>query len=1784
MATNLKTWTKELFNVTGSTLAGPAGALIGSLTGGLVSALLATTSDQYEAVFNRPLPDTPDNSVKALFEQRASLERSHSSSVRHRQFFKRQRSLSERSLPSERQRSVSEHRSPLERLDPIEKRHINHDLQTTFRDALREAIYDLGGERCFPQVWGERPRQVPGDLIFLATSQGDKLWQAQDPLAEQVCRFFMEMLNAVAEQRLLPLEPPLDRPAARVYPIYPEAEMPQSLTEAFFYQVILLPLHGFDTLLSALPDFEAGLRRNLIDRALIHLGGMLKTRMQAWSAYNRLALEALSGQIYHIDATQTDLLALLDGLMQPPEAEGNKSPAGGRTALAQWSTGLADLLSAMGRLEKQPDEGFEVVLARLEEQQDEAPVQLDLLLAAYGHLAEAEGAALTPGREHPEDIAPSDGRLLRFQEDGSFTVEGVPPVALDEPPAPGEPPYKGLRPFSAEDADLFFGREQITARLADRLRPAPSARKGLQAGGNFLALIGAAGCGKTSLVRAGLIPALQRGQPLADGTLPPAGSDRWPVYFITPGEHPLLAMAESLAREDHAITPETLAEVMQIDTQSLHRHLLKLRQGPRMAGEGEKHARGQKDRILIIVDQFEELFTQCAEQAERKAFVDNLLAAVEQTPPALVLVIVLRADFYARCADYENLRQAVASRQEYIGAMAALDLRRAIEEPARRGGWELEARLAKAILHDLDAVEPQWILPAVSHTLLETWKGRRGRMMTLESYAESGGAGAAHKTSGAIAKTAERVFQQFDADQQAIARYIFLQLARPTPSTGTTPPGEGTSAVCRRLRLAELAPTPEAAAATDAVLQSLADAGLITLSQGSAEIAHEALIHAWPALRTWLEEAATSQHIHRQLTTDAQEWRRLNNAPTAVYRGAQLASAQEWAEGHVDLLSLLEAEFLEFSKFVIEHEAAAQAARSDARRQREVEAARQPAKEARKAETKRIPDVERRQLVDQAARRQRLRSLIGAGMTALLVLAAILALVFAGISRQQQIRADHRAATALQSQATAQSGSTQAVAAQTTAQAQAQRRATAEAKALSQKSTAEAARDLAQHQELISVARELAAFSNSLTSQDVDLSLLLAAEAVYVSNDLGRTPVDEAQTALFHALQAANFSGVLRGHTGEVLSAVYSQDGKYALTTSKDGTALLWDLSSREAIIIRAYTGGITSAAFSPDGKRILTTGSDQDQDGVAELWELGGAQAATFAGHTGKLLGGCFNPDGTLIATAGQDKTARLWKIDGTPVAVLAGHTEAVTAVLFSRDGTRLLTLSADATARLWRTDGSSVATLSGHTGPVLGASFNTDSSRILTASADGTARIWLADGTPAGTLVGHTGEVYSAVFSSDAQRVLTASADGTARLWRADGNIMKVLTGPLAAAADGSPSSIYMATFNPEDSDLILTAGADATSRLWRADGTLITTLTGHTAAIYSARFSADGRQIVTASADGTARLWDINRLYASPLTQNELAVMWAGFSPDGKQVLAAGLDGVAHLFSLDGKEQVAFTGHTGGLVHASFSPDGQFVATASRDGNARIWRSDGTFLVELRGHTGPVRSVNFSPDSKQVVTASEDGTARLYRVSGSFVLALDGHEGEVWSASFSPDGSRIVTASQDGTTRIWGIDGQMLQTIDNNKVPVNMAAFSPDGQRVITAGQDDVARLWKTDGTPVASLEGHTDVVNWAAFSPDGKLIATASKDGSVRLWTMDGNFLAKVEGHTQGVTCASFSPDGIYLVTASRDGTARLWSIYENLNAMRVEAAQRVGRTLTQSECQRYLHTETCTPKK
>lgn len=456
-----------------------------------------------------------------------------------------------------------------------------------------------------------------------------------------------------------------------------------------------------------------------------------------------------------------------------------------------------------------------------------------------------------------------------------LSTPGPLPPPQQEAPADGAPPYQGLNYFGFADAHLFFGRERLTAELAAYLRTH-----------RFLAVVGASGSGKSSLVRAGVIPALHYGQPLADGTLPPRGSQHWPIHIMQPKAHPLRELAATLLPDQES----DLAQLRLMDELAQDARVLGLRASRLLSG-------GPAARLLLVVDQFEELFTLCKDPSERKAFVDNLLTAAVDDGVSTV-VITLRADFYAHCAAFDNLRTALANQQKYIGPMNKEELRRAIEEPAQLGGWELEKGLVELLLADVGN-EPG-ALPLLSHALLETWKRRRGRTLTLTGYAESG------RVQGAIAHTAEAVFKQLATpEQQAIAKNIFLRL---------TELGEGAEDTRRRAQLTELIPRPEVQPTIEAVLTTLADARLITTDKGEAEVAHEALIRNWPRLRTWLDEDREGLRLYRRLTEDALEWEHLHQDPAELYRGLRLEQAVTWERTTAIDLAPLEKAFLAQSK------------------------------------------------------------------------------------------------------------------------------------------------------------------------------------------------------------------------------------------------------------------------------------------------------------------------------------------------------------------------------------------------------------------------------------------------------------------------------------------------------------------------------------------------------------------------------------------------------------------------------------------------------------------------------------------------------------------------------------------------------------------------------------------------------------------------------------------------------------------------------------------------------
>jgi tetratricopeptide (TPR) repeat protein len=453
------------------------------------------------------------------------------------------------------------------------------------------------------------------------------------------------------------------------------------------------------------------------------------------------------------------------------------------------------------------------------------------------------------------------------------------------PPEPGEPPYQGMQSFEEKDADRFFGREALIAKIVARLAKT-----------RFLAIIGASGSGKSSLVRAGSIPALKRGDRLADGSMPPLGSSDWDIRIFTPGASPLQALANSMAAN-----PESVEE-----TTSLQDRLAK-DAGAFAAIAANALQRNGRKYLLLVIDQFEEVFTQCRHDDERKAFLENLLNAADPSKPQPIsIVLTLRADLYAQLAAEDRLRDLVSQNQEFIGAMSRSELTSAILRPAALGNWKVQEGLVDVMLDDLGN-EPG-ALPLLSHALLETWKRRHGRVMTLSGYVASGG------VRGAIAQTAETVFRQkLTPAQQAVARMIFVKLAEM---------GEGALDTRRRATFAELITRSTDLATIDVVLDILTDARLVTtdtVEPGDTrvvEISHEALIREWPTLRDWLNQDREGLILHRELSDDVNDWLKLNRDPGALYRGARLEQALQWAKTHADLVSLTEQEFLDTSQKV----------------------------------------------------------------------------------------------------------------------------------------------------------------------------------------------------------------------------------------------------------------------------------------------------------------------------------------------------------------------------------------------------------------------------------------------------------------------------------------------------------------------------------------------------------------------------------------------------------------------------------------------------------------------------------------------------------------------------------------------------------------------------------------------------------------------------------------------------------------------------------------------------
>jgi WD40 repeat protein/DNA-binding SARP family transcriptional activator len=1158
-----------------------------------------------------------------------------------------------------------------------------------------------------------------------------------------------------------------------------------------------------------------------------------------------------------------------------------------------------------------------------------------------------------------------------------------------EDPAPGLPPFKGLQYFEEADSELFFGRELLTAKLINRLRET-----------QFLSvIIGASGSGKSSLVRAGVIPALRKGQALLDGTKPPDGSQNWHVHILTPTARPVNALAVELTRNFESVTAAaTLIDDMMQDPRSLG--LFLSRQYP-------------QQHILLVLDQFEELFTLCRDEFEREAFIDNLITTIRQNEGQVTVIITLRADFYAYLAQYPELRDVVAKQQEYIGPMTVEELRRAIEEPARRSHWEFEPGLVDLILRDIG--DEPGALPLLSHALLETWKRRAGHTLTLKGYADAGG------VRGAIAHTAETLYQSLSADEQVIVRDIFLRL---------TELGEGTEDTRRRAAFEELTSHTDSPEEVLAVLNALADARLVTLSEDSAEVAHEALIREWPTLREWLNQDREGLRLHRHLTEAAYEWELLGRDPGALYRGAHLAQAREWFNLHPRALNARERTFLDAS---LEHEEHEQKEHK-AQQQRELEAAQ------RLAETERL-----------SAQRMRVRNRAISIIGMITLLLALLTGVF-GFSAQRQ-------------------------------------RSVAQANYIhadSMRLALEAEKILAQPEGNVETAALLSirALKRGYISQ-ADATLLRSVPNLYAAriykkhtdnvNSVAFSPDgkyiltgSKDHTAILWDTMTGEALRSYNGHTDEIRSVAFSSDGHYILTGSGDRTAKLWETSNGAEIVSFEMSNPVIHVSFSSNGKDILVC----DINGKAKIWNISTSKMVPYdlANQDGwAILDVALSPDGRYILTASFNRTAVLWDIaTGTRVHTFV-QDGPIYSVAFSADGKYVLTGSGDFTAKLWDVgSGQEIRTFI--TGAnVLRVAFSPNEQYVLTGGDANSATLWDLDtGTKVRSFTGHAEMIEAVAFSPSGQHILTGSDDDTARLWN-------ISLSPQAAAESGvqifrDTATVGSATFSPDDRS-ILAKNRNFESKIWDiSSGQVVQTFKGHSDRILRTVFSPDGRHMLSGGYDGTIRMWDVAKgeevyKWISPVP----AVSDVTFSPNGKYILTGGeafedQEGgqfrvSAVLWNLSSTTPIRlFTleNSIGGIWSVAFSPDGKYVATAgsARNNAAILWNADtATEIRSFGGHTGGVNQLTFSPDGKYILTGSDDGTAKLWDVAtGQEIHTFSGHTNNVLSVAFSPDGKYVLTGSRDRTAKLWETatgDEKRTFIMDGQ---VSSVAFSHDGNWIL------------------------------------------------------------------------------------------------------------------------------------
>jgi WD40 repeat protein len=1154
----------------------------------------------------------------------------------------------------------------------------------------------------------------------------------------------------------------------------------------------------------------------------------------------------------------------------------------------------------------------------------------------------------------------------------------TPGYELDLPPAPvlskENNPYRALESFDQVHQDLFFGRDSEIERLLAKLdEPNP-----------MVVVVGASGTGKSSLVKAGLLPRLT-GNP-AFSVLP----------VMRPGIHPL----EALARACMELVPTSELQVLNQQFTENEQSLAQLIE--------KWQATHPKAKLLLVIDQAEELITQASTQTDATQFQRLIKLAMAEHWQYFRVVATLRLDFEAQFQE-SDLREAWMDSRFVIPPMGQVQLREAIEKPAAARVLYFEpSSLVDKLVEDV--AQTPGALPLLSFTLSELYlcyleRRSENRALTEADYRALGG------VAGSLTRRATQDYEGLVAEDKAYEQTVKHVMLRMVSL-------EGGELARRRVPLSELVYGNKAEnERVQKLLEKLIESRLLVRGQegeGEAyvEPAHDALVRSWDKLLRWRNTEQVYLGLQRELTPQAMNWQ-------AGETSGQSKQSRGFLWDENPRLDLLKAVLASDKNWLNSSE------ESFVRRS--------------------------------AARKRNRRTQLIASLSAVIVGLSgisVIALIQRQEARRQTTVAQLReqAARVLNSLPTANSvsGLILAIDSMDRSRSVPFVKVVTQASLLNALQVSQEINRLSGHEKTVFSA----AFSpdgqrivsgssdNTLRLWDAKTGAVIGEPLVgheapvlsvafspdgqrIVSSSFDKT------LRLWDAKTGAAIGKPLAGHEAPVLSVAFSPDGQRIVSGSRDKMLRLWDAKTGAAIgeSLVGHGDEVRSVAFSPDGQRLVSGSFDT----TLRLWDAktGAAIGEPLAGHEAPVLSVAFSPDGQRLVSGSLDNTLRLWDAE-TGAAIgkpLVGHGDEVQSVAFSPDGQRLVSGSLDNTLRLWDAEtGTAIGEpLTGHGDAVMSVAFSPDSQHIISGSVDNTLRLWDARRGVAikGSLVGHKDEVYSVAFSPDGQRLVSGSFDNTLRLW--DAKTGAAIGKPLA----GHEDDVYSVAFSP-DGQRLVSGSRDKTLRLWDAKtGAAIgKPLVGHGDTVWAVAFSPDGQRLVSGSRDKTLRLWNAKTgaVIGKPLTGHGAEVLSVAFSSDSLRLVSGSKDETLRLW--DAKTGAAIggplTGHLGPILSVAFSPNGQRLVSASRDNTLRLWDAETGMAIgdPLAGHEDAIYSVAFSPNGQYLVSGSRDNTLRLWDAETGTAIGgpFSGHGDAVFSVAFSPNGQHLVSGGRDNTLRLW------------------------------------------------------------------------------------------------------------------------------------------------------------------